>query len=149
VSGAHPLGAALAGVLLFAIGLALGGGLLFMDREERGRMEGWQRAEARVTEIVPIPPGNRALQRMSFTTAAGERISFTVSVARTSAAAIGDRVSVLYLADDPRLAVIDNPARRRIRNGAGGAAALALIALGAYVAVYASRLDRPSEGAQP
>lgn len=142
MAGAHPMRAAIAGVMLFAIGLALGGGLLYIDRQERERLSTWQRADGRITDVLPSPSGDRVLQRTAFTSADGERISFTVATSRRLAGAVNDPVPVLYPPDDPRQAIVDHPGRRRLRNIVGGAAALALTLLGGYVAWYASRWDR-------
>lgn len=142
MAGAQPMRAAIAGVMLFAIGLALGGGLLYIDRQERERFSTWQRADGRITDVLPSPSGDRVLQRTAFTSADGERISFAVATSRRLAGAVNDPVAVLYPPDDPRQAIVDHPGRRRLRNIVGGAAALALTLLGAYVAWYASRWDR-------
>ena len=139
---AYPLRAAIAGVFLFAIGLALGGGLLYMNQEEDERLEGWERADGVVTDVTPMPSGDRVMQRTAFTTASGERISITLATAKRSAAAVNDKVTVLYPPEDPQRAVVDRPTRRRMRNAFGGAAALMLMILGAYVAWYASRWDK-------
>jgi len=138
----RPLRAAVAGVVLFAIGLALGAGLFFMARQERERLATWEYAEGRITDVSPAASGDRVLQRTAFSTPGGERISFTVSTPRRLAGQVHDTVSVLYPPDDPRQAMVDHPGRRRLRNIGGGAAALTLTLLGAYVAWYASRWDR-------
>jgi len=134
------LRAAVAGVLLFAIGLALGAGLIFINQREQERLGTWERAEGRITDVLPAPGGGAMLQHTAFTTAAGERISFTVRTTPRLASAVNATVPVLYPPDDPRQALIDHPGRRRARNIGGGAAALTLILLGGYVAWYASRL---------
>ena len=126
--------------MLFAIGLALGAGLFVMARQEGERLATWESAEGRITDVTPS--GDRVLQRTAFTSAGGERISFTVSTPRRLAGKVHDTVSVLYPPDDPRQAIVDHPGRRRLRNIGGGAVALTLTLLGAYVAWYASRWDR-------
>jgi hypothetical protein len=140
----QPLRAALAGVLLFAIGLALGAGLFFLHQRESERLGTWERADGRITDVLPSASGDRVLQRTAFTTADGDRISFTVALSRRLAGTVNDTVPVLYPPDDPRQAVIDHPGRRRLRNIVGGAAALTLVFLGGYVAWYASRRVRMS-----
>jgi uncharacterized protein DUF3592 len=148
VTEAHPLKATLAGVLLFAVGLALAGGLFYLDRQERDRLASWDHAEGKVTDNLAPSSGDRVLQRIAFTTTTGTRISFTVAASRRRAYAIGDAVPVLYPADQPESAVVDNVLRRRVRNSFGGGAALILVMLGGYVAWYASRSDRSDPGSR-
>jgi hypothetical protein len=139
---AYPLRAAISGVFLFAIGIALGAGLLYMNQQEDERLQGWERADGVVTDVTPIASGDRVLQRTAFVTASGERISITLSTTRRAAAAVNETVTVFYPPEDPQRAVVDSPVRRRMRNAFGGAASLMLIVLGAYLAWYASRWDR-------
>lgn len=139
---AYPVRAAMAGIFLFVIGLALGSGLLYMNQQEDERLEGWERAEGVVTDVTPMAPGDRVMQRTAFATASGERISITIATPKRSAAAVNDKVTVLYPPEEPQRAVVENPVRRRMRNGFGGAASLMLLILGAYLAWYASRWDR-------
>jgi hypothetical protein len=142
MASAHPLRAAIAGTFLFAVGIALGGGLLYMNEQEDERIQGWERADGLVTDVTPMASGDRVLQRTAFATASGERVSVTLATPRRAAASVNDTVTVFYPPGDPQRAVIDNPVRRRMRNAFGGAAALVLIVLGAFVAWYASRWDR-------
>ena len=146
----HPLGATIAGVLLFAVGLALGGGLVYLNLQERERFAGWSRAEGRVTEVLthPSSSGDVFMPRVVFTTSSGARISFTLPAARRPPYAVNDTVPVLYLDFDPKTAMIEDVSRRRIRNVGGAAAALILVCLGGYVAWYASRLDRMTQSAK-
>ena len=146
----HPLGATIAGVLLFAIGLALGGGLVYVNLQERERFAGWSHADGRVTQVLmhPSASGDVFLPRIVFTTTSGARISFTLPPARRSAHAVNDVVPVLYLDFDPKTAIVEDVSRRRIRNVGGGAAALILVGLGGYVAWYASRFDRMTPSAK-
>jgi hypothetical protein len=136
------LQAAIAGVLLFAIGLALGAGLFFIGQRERERSNTWEHADGRITDVLKAPGSGAVLQRTAFTTADGERISVTLRTPARAAGSVGDAVQVLYPSVDPRQAIVDHPGRRRVRNIGGGAAALSLILLGGYVAWYASRWDR-------
>jgi hypothetical protein len=138
----YPLRAAMAGVFLFAIGIALGAGLLYMNEQEDARLEGWERAEGLVTDVTAMASGERVMQRTAFATASGERISITVATPRRSAASVNDKVSVLYPPEEPQRAVVENPTRRRMRNAFGGAASVMLMILGAYMAWYASRWDK-------
>jgi|SRR5262245_10008954 len=146
----HPLGATIAGILLFTVGLALGGGLIYLNVQERERFADWSRAEGTVTEVLrhTSPSGDVFLPRVVFTTKSGTRVSFTLPAARRSPYAVNDTVPVLYLDFDPKTAIVEDVSRRRIRNVAGAAAALMLVCLGGYVAWYASRFDRITQSAK-
>jgi hypothetical protein len=54
---------------------------------------------------------------------------------------VGKTVEVLYRADQPSDAVIDRPRARWTRDGLLTASALAMMALGGYVAWYARNYD--------
>ena len=49
---AYPLRAAFAGVLLFAIGLAIAGGLLRTNLQDRENLREWSRADGTVVELL-------------------------------------------------------------------------------------------------
>src|SRR5262245_57116493 len=102
----NPLGATLAAVLLFAVGLAQGGSLIYINLHERDRFAGWSRADGKVTEVLTRTSAGREvfMPRVLFTTGGGERISFTLPAARRAAYAVNDTVPVLYLEYDPRTA---------------------------------------------
>lgn len=140
----YPLRAAFAGVLLFTIGLAIAGGVYQVNRQEHDRLAGWRRADGTVVEILKrrSPEGEVRLPLISFTTAAGERVSFTAGKAGDAPSYVNDRVAILYHPDHPQDALIDTPARGWIRNALGGGAATILLALGGYVAWYASRWEQ-------
>ena len=140
---AYPLRAASAGVLLFTIGLAIAGGVYQVNRQEQEQLRGWRRADGTVVEILKrrSPNGDVLLPLISFTTAAGERVSFTARSGE-SPRYVNDAVAILYHPDHPQDALIDTRARRWTRNGLAGGAALILLALGGYVAWYASRWEK-------
>ena len=141
---AYPLRAAIAGVLLFTIGLAIAGGIYQVNRQEQEQLRGWRRAEGTVVEILKrrSPEGEAVRPLVSFVTAAGERVSFTGKADAGSVSYVNDRVAVLYHPDHPQDALIDTPARRWTRNALAGTGALLLLVLGGYVAWYASRWEK-------
>jgi hypothetical protein len=145
---AYPLRAAFAGVLLFVAGLAIAGGVWQVAREESQRLQGWRRADATVVELLKrrTIDGEVPVPLIAFTTATGDRISFTAPPNRNAPAYITGPVKVLYHPDHPQDAVIDSSERRWLRNGLAGAAALVLMCLGGYVAWYASRWDGTAPG---
>jgi len=137
----HPVTAASAGVFLFIVGIAIGVGALEVSRRESERLQGWQRAEGTVVEMLRGSPSDPRLRPLiAFSTSSGERVSFTPKAdARSPALFERDTVTVLYRPDDPTTAVIDRPGARWTRNIVAAAASLALMTLGAYVAWYARR----------
>jgi hypothetical protein len=138
----YPVRAAFAGILLFVIGLGIGGGVLRLNLQDQERLRGWRRADGTVIELLKrrSPDGDVSVPMIAFKTAAGERVSFTASDAqRGSTYYIADAVKVLYHPDHPQDALIDTSARRWTRNTLAGAATLILLGLGGYVAWYASR----------
>ena len=140
---AYPLRAAFAGVLLFVLGLGIAGGVWRTNAEERDRLIGWRRADGTVVELLRrrTADGNMLIPLIAFTTASGERVSFTVAAAGSSPYYVDNAVKVLYHPDHPQDALIDTSARRWTRNALAGAAALILLGLGGYVAWYASRYE--------
>jgi hypothetical protein len=114
----HPIRAALAGILLVAIGLAIGGGALQNYWRERERLQAWARTEGEVVQLLTASGGARPI--VGFTTSTGDRIRFT---ALNSAARI------------------DSPVIRWARSVYAAAGAVALVALGAYLTWYARRRD--------
>jgi hypothetical protein len=144
---AHPLKAAFAGILLFVIGLAMAGGVYQVNRQEQERLRGWRRADGTVVELLkrPSPEGGALIPLIAFTTASGERVSFTTTAgARESPYYVTAPVKVMYHPDHPEDAMIDTSVRRWTRNAVAGGAALILLGAGAYVAWYASRWDETS-----
>lgn len=137
--------ATLAGILLFVIGLAIGGGALENYRRERERLRGWQQAAGEVVQLFQVSGGSRPV--IAFTAAGGDRIRFTAAgPLATGRYKVGDPVRVVYPAADPSAARLDSPATRWARTVFAGAGAAVLIVLGGYVAWYAGRRDaeRPS-----
>ena len=139
---AYPLRAALAGTLLFVIGLGIAGGLYQVNRQEQEQLRGWRSASGTVVELLKrrSADGEIVLPLVSFLTASGERVSFTARPAE-SPRYVNDTVAVLYHPDHPQDALIDTRARRWTRNGLAGSAALILVVIGGYVAWYASRWE--------
>lgn len=143
----YPLRAAFAGILLFVIGLAMAGGVYQINRQEQEGLRGWRRADGTVVELLkrPSPEGGVLIPLVAFTTAAGERVSFTTNAgARESPYYVTAPVKVMYHPDHPQDARIDTSVRRWTRNAVAGGAALILLGVGAYVAWYASRWDETS-----
>lgn len=141
---ASPLRAAFAGVLLFVIGLGIASGALQVNQREQEQLRGWLRADGTVVELLKrrTMDGDIPVPLIAFTTASGERVSVTVSnPGRDSAYYINAPVKVLYHPDHPQDALIDTRARRWTRNALAGGGALILLALGGYVAWYASRWE--------
>ena len=140
----YPLRAAFAGILLFVLGLAIAGGVYQVNRQEQEQLPGWQRADGTVVELLNrrSPDGSLQVPLIAFTTSAGERVSFTARpVKGASPYYVNAPVKVMYHPDHPQDALIDGRARRWTRNALAGGAALILLALGGYVAWYASRWD--------
>ena len=138
----HPVGAAFAGVVLFVVGLGIGGGALEMNRRERQQFSGWIHTQG---TVVPLPgaadtaaSGHGPL--VAFTTAAGERVSFTAASGAAGKRQSGT-VPVLYPAGQPMAAIVDPRGRRWTRNAGLTVASLFLMILGAYVAWYARQWD--------
>jgi hypothetical protein len=141
VSRQSPLTAAVGGVLLFAVGLAIAAGLLVVNRRESQAIEGWRRADGTVIDVLKRRSAGRevATPLIAFTTATGERINFTADVTGP-ASEYGPRahVPVIYDPAFPQSARVDTRSRLT-RNALGTGAALILLGLGGYVAWYASR----------
>ena len=144
---AHPLRAAFAGVLLFVLGLGIAGGVYQVNDREQEQLRGWRRADATVVELLKrrTPEGEVPVPLVAFTTAAGERVSVTLSPSRNASPYyVNTPVKVLYDPARPQEAIIDTSARRWTRNALAGGTALILTLLGGYVAWYASRWDGAS-----
>jgi hypothetical protein len=141
---AYPLRAAAAGVLLFAIGLAIAGGMLRTNLQERERLREWSRADGTVIELLKrrSAEGDVTVPLIAFTSASGDRISFTAGTdVKGSSIYVNAPIKVLYRPGNPQEALIDTSARRWTRNALAGAAALVLMTLGGYVAWYVSRWE--------
>ena len=129
----HPVAAAYAGVLLFVIGLGIGGGTLEMHRRQTERMAGWAHAGGTVVDVVHGRP------LIAFSLPSGDRVSFTAVAAPQREYSISESVPVLYRPDNPTDAAIDPLSARLLRNSIAAGASMVLMALGAYVAWYARR----------
>jgi hypothetical protein len=134
---ASPIRAALAGVLLFVIGLAIGIGALENYRRDRDLLVGWSRADGEVMQVLSSSSGARPV--VGFAAADGTRIRFTALTPRGSSYQVGQRVTVVYPPDDPSAARVDSAFVRLARPVFAGAGAIVLMALGGFVAFYARR----------
>ncbi len=138
-----PLGGAIAGLVLFIAGLLVGAGALDADRKDRQLRRDALSAEGTVVAQIKqqTPDGDAFAPLIAFTTAAGERVSFTAKPVDPSVYWLGAKVRVLYPPGNPAAAAIDKTTSRRIRNLLAGGTALLLMALGGYVSWYAQRID--------
>ncbi len=142
---AYTLRAAFSGVLFFVIGLGIAGGMLRINQQEQERLRGWSRADGTVVELLKrrTVEGDITVPLIAFTAPSGDRVSFTSATKPTGAPLyINAPIKVLYRLDNPQEALIDTSARRWTRNALAGVAAVLLMALGGYVAWYASRWDK-------
>jgi Protein of unknown function (DUF3592) len=139
----QPMRAALAGVLLFVLGLGIAAGLYQINDTEAGRLQGWRRADGTVVELLKrrTMTGDALMPLIAFTTASGERVSFTADVRNSSPYYVNSPVKVLYDPNRPQEAQIEASSRRWTRNALFGGAAVILIVLGGYMAWFASRLN--------
>jgi hypothetical protein len=139
----NPVGATIAGLVLFIVGLAVGVGVLESDRRDRQRQEGAIRAEGTVIAQIKqqTSDGRAYAPVIVFSTASGERVSFTAHAFDPSKYPLGAKVPVLYQPGNPAGGQIDTSTLRLIRNLLGGAASLLVMALGAYVSWYARRAE--------
>src|SRR5437763_1286809 len=104
-------------------------------RSEQDRLAAAARAEGTVTSHLSGRP------IVSFTLPGGDRISFTATNVGRDDYPAGKRVDVLYRVDNPSAATLDRPRARWVHNRLLGGLAIAVMALGAYVAWYARRYD--------
>lgn len=141
----HPLGAAYAGVFLFIVGVAIGVGTLEINRRERDRLQGWLRADGTVVALLAGANGTRP--QVAFSTANGERISFTLQQSARRQYVIGESLPVLYRAEQPEEARLDPRTARWTRTALAAWASLVLMALGGYVAWYARQWDARRQSA--
>ena len=133
----NPLRATLAGVLLFAIGIAIGGGAFVNYQRERDALEGWQRADGEVVELVTI--AGKPRPRVAFTVGQEKHRFTPVGPLADRSYNVGDRVLVLYPLDRPSAAQLESTAIRWARTVYAGAGGLLLMLLGGYLAWYARR----------
>jgi hypothetical protein len=144
---AYPLRAAFAGVLLFVVGLGIAGNLLRVSRQDQERLSGWSRANGTVVELLKrrTAEGDVTVPLIAFTTPSGDRVSFTAATVNAGPPLyVNAPVKVLFRLENPQEAMIDTSSRRWTRNALAGAAAVLLMALGGYVAWYASRWENKS-----
>ena len=135
-----PLKAAIAGVLLFAIGLAIAGSTILTERRDREGREAWVHVYGTVVEMLPGPADGAPRPVVSFDTPEGERIRFTpVGRSTWRAPKVGDALPVIYPIGLPTHARIDPRSLRWTRTGIAIGAALVLMVIGGYVAWYARR----------
>jgi hypothetical protein len=127
--GGHPLGATIAGVLLFAIGVAIAAGTYESAWKERERRQQLLKAEGTVVAVVGGTNAGRPV--VAFATASGERLSFTDR--RSATYALGERVTVLYPPENPIAAIIDDGGGRA-KTMLPTMAGLLVAVFGAYVA---------------
>jgi hypothetical protein len=137
------LGATIAGLVLFVVGLAVGVGVLESDRRERQRLEGAVRTEGTVIAQIKLQTadGTAYAPVIAFSTGSGERVSFTAHATDPSKYWLGAKVPVRYEPGNPAGAQIDSSTLRLIRNLLGGAGSLLVMSLGAYIAWYARRAE--------
>jgi hypothetical protein len=135
----HPVAAAYAGVFLFIIGVAIGVGALEVNKRERDRLQGWLRADGTVVALLAGTNGTRP--QVAFSSASGERVSFTLQQSSERQYVIGEGVPVLYRAEQPGDARLDPRTARWTRTALAAGTSLILMALGGYVAWYARQWD--------
>jgi hypothetical protein len=141
----HPLTATYAGLILFTVGVGLGGAVYASNRQATALLPGWMAAPGSVTDVLTRNRGGRdSLQAIiAFKTPSGDLVSFTdPNPTAHSPYVLHQAVPVVYPGDHPQRAIIDPRPRLWIRSAIGGAGALALMGLGGYVAWCASRLRR-------
>ncbi len=116
--------------------------MLRINQQDQERLRGWSRADGTVVELLKrrTVEGDITVPLIAFTAPSGDRVSFTAATKTTGAPLyINAPIKVLYRLDNPQEALIDTSARRWTRNALAGGAAVLLMALGGYVAWYASR----------
>ena len=133
----YPVRATLAGVLLFVIGVAIGGGAYQNYRREQDNLLAWVRVDGEVVQTETTAEGT-SRPVISFKTNSGDLIRFRPTARETTASyKVGDRVSLLYPVADPGAARIDRPAIRWARSIYAAIGSVILMTLGAYLAWYA------------
>src|SRR5207244_2966689 len=98
-------------------GLAIAGGVWRTTAEEQERFNGWRRADGTIVELLKRRSldGGTPTPLIAFTTAAGERVSFTAATDSSTPYYVNTTVKVLYHPDHPQDALIDTSARRWTR----------------------------------
>jgi Protein of unknown function (DUF3592) len=137
----HPLGATVAGLVLFVVGLTIGGGALLADFKEREALAGTVRTEGTVVAQIRQRRANDtvSLPVIAFATQSGERVSFTAHETDPSVYHLGAKLQILYRPDNPSDARLASNRSRRTRNTIAAIATVVLVSLGSYVAWYARR----------
>jgi hypothetical protein len=135
--------AAIAGVVLFAIGIAIAAGTY--ETYWRSRQAREQLLAAEGTVVAVLGKGSSVRPVVSFVTHAGEHLSFTGK--QPGAYSPGNRVHVLYPSTNPDAAILDDVGRSRAKTILPTAAGLLVAVLGAYIAWSARRtlLSSPDE----
>jgi hypothetical protein len=122
--------AALAGVVLFAVGIAIAAGTYetyWKNREAREQL-----LSAEGTVVAVLGQGSSVRPVVSFVSNAGDHLSFTGK--QPGPYSPGSRVRVLYPAANPDAAIVDDPGSARAKTIFPTLAGLLVAALGAYVA---------------
>ena len=133
----YPVRATLAGVLLFVIGVAIGGGAYENYRREQENLLAWVRVDGEVVQMETTAEGT-SRPVISFKTNSGDLIRLRPTARETTTSyKVGDRVPLLYPVADPGAARIDRPAIRWARSIYAAIGSVILMALGAYIAWYA------------
>jgi hypothetical protein len=135
--------AAIAGVVLFAIGIAIAAGTYETYWKNREARELLLAAEG--TVVAVLGQGTSVRPVVSFVTTAGEHLSFTGK--QPGRYSPGNRVHVLYPAANPDAAIVDDPGHVRAKTILPTVAGLLVAVLGAYIAWSARRtqLSSPDE----
>jgi hypothetical protein len=144
----YPVRAALAGVLLFVIGLAIAASTLITEWRDRQARDAWIAVTGTVVDTLPAPANGSPRPVVSFDTPEGERIRFTPAGRATlRTPQVGETVAVIYPFGLPTQARLDPRSLRWLRTGVALASAVVLMALGGSVSLYARRRARETASA--
>jgi hypothetical protein len=134
---------ALAGVVIFAIGIAIAAGTYetyWKNREAREQL-----LSAEGTVVAVLGQGTSVRPVVSFVSNAGDHLSFTGK--QPGRYSPGNRVHVLYPPANPDAAIVDDPGHVRAKTILPTLGGLLVAVLGAYIAWFARRtqLSSPHE----